>query len=175
MGDLLLNPNGRLLRNRFWQGLIILTVATVLVSLGAWLINEMIALLSYVLIFPYICVYGKRLHDSGRSAWWVIGVWGAGLIIQVVLLMIFIFFILPGFMSVEQKETLEEIFKLAEAGDSAQVMQGMEYLMAELEGVLQRTSIVLTIIVNALLGFIIGSLRTIPEDNQYGPVPELLD
>ena len=35
MGDLLFSPNGRIARNRFWQGMVILTVASVLVVRGA--------------------------------------------------------------------------------------------------------------------------------------------
>ena len=74
MGSLLLNPNGRIARISFWQGMIVLTVASVIVSAATWLINPQLGWLSYVLIFPYICVYGKRLHDAGHSAWWVIGI-----------------------------------------------------------------------------------------------------
>ncbi len=171
MGDLLFNPNGRVARNRFWQGMVVLTVASVLVSAGSWLLVEPIGWLGALLIFPYICVYGKRLHDTGRSAWWVIGIWFAGLVIQMVLLVVFLFFILPIVMTPDQKQTFDEIMRLAEAGDSAEMQKGMEYLIEQMNDTLQRTAIALTIAVNAILGLLVGTRATMAVENQYGPVP----
>ncbi|MEM8615746.1 MAG: DUF805 domain-containing protein [Pseudomonadota bacterium] len=71
MISLLLSPNGRIGRNRFWQGMVILTVISILVAAGSSMLGTLVALLGYLLIYPYICVYGKRLHDIGTTAWWV--------------------------------------------------------------------------------------------------------
>ncbi len=171
MGNLFFSPNGRIAKHRFWQGLVILTVASVLASAGVWLVTDMFALLTYAIIFPYICVYGKRLHDSGRSAWWVIAIWGGSIVFQTILLVIFIVAILPSLMSPEQKQTLEEILKLAEAGDNAEAMKGVEFLKEDMKDVFQRALLVLIVMANAVMGYIVGSLATEPRKNQYGPIP----
>lgn len=171
MGNLFFNPNGRIAKHRFWQGLVILTVASVLASAGVWLVTDMFALLTYAIIFPYICVYGKRLHDSGRSAWWVIGIWAGSIVLQVAMFMIFFFAILPNLMSPEQKETLEKILQLAEAGDNAETMKGVEFLMEDMKAVFQRAMLIMIVLANAVMGYIVGSLATEPRKNQYGPIP----
>ena len=174
MGYLLFSPNGRIAKHRFWQGMVVLTVASVLISAGAWLLNPILGVLSYALIFPYICVYGKRLHDGGSSAWWVIGVWGAAIILQLVLFMIFFFAILPNLMTPDQKEILEDIIKLAEAGDNAETMKGVEFLMEQMDGVFQRAILVLIVMTNTIVALVLGSFRSDPRENQYGPVPSEL-
>ena len=54
MVNLLFNPNGRIARNRFWQGMVVLTVASILVSAGSVMLGTLFGLLSYALIYPYI-------------------------------------------------------------------------------------------------------------------------
>lgn len=171
MGNLLFNPNGRIARQRFWQGMIVLTVASVVVSAGAWLIHPSIGLLSYALIFPYICVYGKRLHDAGQSAWWVIAIWISAVIVQVIVLIILMFTVWPAFMSPEQKEIFREVMELSEQGDTAEAMKGVEILMTSLEGLMQRSSLFLMVATNALFAMIIGFLKTDPRENKHGPIP----
>lgn len=171
MGDLLFNPNGRIARNRFWQGLVVLTVASILVAAAITAIAEMISLLNYVLIYCYICVFGKRLHDSGRSAWWVIAIGIGVIVLQTIMSVIFLFMIWPGFMSEEQKLVWAEVLKLAETGNSAEMSRGIQYLFEISSNTLQRTQMVLTVVTNLIFGYWVGSLRTVSGDNQYGPEP----
>jgi len=171
MSDLLLNPKGRIARQRFWQGMIVLTMCSVVVGAAAWLLNPTFGLLNYALIFPYICVYGKRLHDADQTAWWVIAIWFVALILQVILLMIFLFTLMPSFMTPEQIEIWNRVLEYSEEGDTAQAIQGLEILMSETEGLFQRTSLILLVIVNAIMALLIGSLKTVPHENKHGPVP----
>lgn len=171
MVDLLLNPNGRLARHRFWQGMIILTMTSVVVGAAAWLLNPIFGLINYALIFPYICVYGKRLHDAGHSGWWVIAIWFAGFMMQVILLVMFLFTLMPILMTPEQIEIWNKILEYSEEGETAQVLQGFELLMVETEGLFQRTSLVLLVVANAIMALIIGGLKTVPHENKHGPVP----
>ncbi|HWE47298.1 MAG TPA: DUF805 domain-containing protein [Caulobacteraceae bacterium] len=71
---LLLSPAGRVNREDFWVGFLILAAADVLVLL--------IPLVGWALmvasIYCWICLYSKRLHDMGKPAWLIAipyGVW----------------------------------------------------------------------------------------------------
>lgn len=64
---LFLSPHGRIGRKPYWIGLIILLIAQV-IALFLPVVGQIIGLL---LIYPAVCVYGKRLHDLGRGMWWL--------------------------------------------------------------------------------------------------------
>lgn len=78
IGGILLNPNGRITKNQFWQGIVVLVAAQLLITGVSLFFPPMssggLALLfslvfSAVLIYLYLCVYGKRLHDAGATTW----------------------------------------------------------------------------------------------------------
>lgn len=80
---LLLNPQGRIGQRDFWIGAAIV--------LGGNFIASFIPLLgtvvSIALIYVGVCVYGKRLHDAGRSAWIHLLPWIVSFILWAVALM----------------------------------------------------------------------------------------
>ena len=163
MVDLLLNPNGRIARNRFWQGMVVLTVASVLVAAGSVMLGMLFSLLSYALIYPYICVYGKRLHDAGFTAWWVIGVWFGTLIFNMIMSMIFT----PFFMGEEEARIQEEMTERLLSGDLAGFSEGAEILAGELLPL----TLFLTVLTNLVAALAVGALKTEPRENKHGPVP----
>ncbi len=163
MGNLLFSPTGRIARNRFWQGMVILTVASVLVAAGAVMLGTLVSLISYALIYPYICVYGKRLHDAGLTAWWVIGVWLATVLFNFILSL----FLTPFFMGEEELAIQEEMTERMMSGDLSGMMEGAEILAAELLPL----TIFLTIVTNLAAAIVVGFLRTEPRENKHGPVP----
>lgn len=163
MGGLLFNPNGRIERNRFLQGMVVLTVASVLVVAGNTMVSSMIGFVNLLLIFPYICVFGKRLHDAGTTAWWVIGVWLGSMAIAFVLgLFLGGFFMTPEMLAIQ-----EEMSERLASGDFAGFMEGTELLS---EGLLP-LNILTTIGSNLILALIVGALKTEPRENKHGPVP----
>jgi uncharacterized membrane protein YhaH (DUF805 family) len=163
MGNLLLSPNGRIARNRFWQGMVILTVASVLVAAGAVMLGTLVSLISYALIYPYICVYGKRLHDAGLTAWWVIGVWLGTVVVNFILSL----FLTPMFMGEEELAIQEEMTERLMSGDLAGMMEGAEILAAQLLPL----TIFLTVFTNLVAAIVVGLLPTEPRENKHGPVP----
>ena len=171
MGHLLFSANGRIARNRFWQGMVILTVASVVVSSAALLVHPTFDYISLALIFPYVCVYGKRLHDAGQTAWWVIAIWFGVVMIQIILFLILLFTILPALMSPEQRELWDEIMRLSEKGDTEEAMKGVETLLEQMQGLFHRTSLFVMVFANAAMALIIGMLKTEPRENKHGPVP----
>ena len=163
MGNLLFSPNGRIARNRFWQGMVILTVASVLVAAGAVMIGTLVSLFGYALIYPYICVYGKRLHDAGLTAWWVIGVWLGTVVFNFILSL----FLTPFFMGEEELAIQEEMSERMLSGDFSGMMEGAEILAAQLLPL----TIFLTVLTNLVAAVIVGLLPTQPRENKHGPVP----
>ena len=61
----LLNPNGRIAQREFWIGVGLLICGNVV----SGIIPALGGLIWLFLIYVGVCVYGKRLHDTGRSAW----------------------------------------------------------------------------------------------------------
>jgi len=163
MGNLLFSPNGRIARNRFWQGMVILTVASVLVAAGAVMIGTLVSLFGYLLIYPYICVYGKRLHDAGLTAWWVIGVWFGTVVLNFILSLI----LTPMFMGEEELKIQEEMTERMMTGDFAGMMEGAEILASQLLPL----TIFLTVVTNLVAALVVGLLPSEPRENKHGPVP----
>jgi uncharacterized membrane protein YhaH (DUF805 family) len=62
------SPNGRVGRQLFWLCLAPLWVVARTRS-HLPIVGTLIGLL---LIYPWVCVYAKRLHDIGRTGWWTI-------------------------------------------------------------------------------------------------------
>ena len=78
----LLSPNGRIGQQEYWIGILILIAGNI--------VSNFIPFLGFFiglfLIYVGVCVYGKRLHDIGKTAWihgivWLIqiGLWIVGI------------------------------------------------------------------------------------------------
>lgn len=96
--NLFFSLHGRIGRGRFWLGLLGLGVVTT--ALAAYLLSEvfgqsydalqpaalakpaqqLMALVSIILLYPLLAVTVKRLHDRGRGAWSALPVVLAGLL-----------------------------------------------------------------------------------------------
>ena len=66
--DLFLSANGRVGQGAFWIGFLILV--------GAWVVSHLFLVLAPViwlaLLYPWVCLFAKRLHDFGRSGWLIL-------------------------------------------------------------------------------------------------------
>jgi uncharacterized membrane protein YhaH (DUF805 family) len=96
--NLFFSLQGRIGRGRFWLGLVGLSIIST--ALAAYLLSEvfgqsydalqpaalakpaqqLMALVSVILLYPLLAVVAKRLHDRGRSAWGGLPVVLAGLL-----------------------------------------------------------------------------------------------
>lgn len=77
---LFLSFDGRIRRSHFWVGwLVILGVSVVL----GW-IPVLGSLIAIALLWPYLAISVKRLHDMGRSGWLVLAPFGISIICMVV-------------------------------------------------------------------------------------------
>lgn len=60
---------GRLSRKPFWIGVAILFAVQFVSGFVFAMVPAATFLISLVLIYPSLCLYGKRLHDFGQTAW----------------------------------------------------------------------------------------------------------
>lgn len=61
----LFSPNGRIGQQEYWIGILILIAANIVSNF----IPILGFFISLFLIYVGVCIYGKRLHDAGRTAW----------------------------------------------------------------------------------------------------------
>lgn len=171
MGNLLFNPQGRILKNRFWQGLVVLTTAGVILrgmqvhlapvfGMSGSLLFGLIAL---VLVYVQICVYAKRFHDAGTTGWWIIVVWIGAVISSTILNLLF-----GGiFVGEEGRAIQQEVMERMQQGELEVAYEAAQFLAKR-----QLPLNIMSVIFNAIvIGFIVGSLATEPRTNKHGPVP----
>ncbi|WOR16163.1 DUF805 domain-containing protein [Hyphomonas sp. FCG-A18] len=78
-GQVLFSPKGRITQGQFWGGWAALFIANIVVGFIPVAGN----FLSIALIYVGACIYGKRLHDMGKSGWVHLVPWVVTLIIGI--------------------------------------------------------------------------------------------
>lgn len=165
MLSVLFNPNGRIAPRTFWRGLILLLGAMIVLNVAsayAGMLGAILGLLTLVAPYAYLCVFGKRLHDAGHSAWWFL----AFLVAYVILISLLQAILLP-ILTPRAAVLQEEMQLLMEQGQIADALAYASEIQRE--GVL--TSIICLVAVNVGLGFVVARLKTDPATNAYGPPP----
>lgn len=76
----LFSPNGRIGQKEFWIGVLILIAANIVASF----IPLLGFIISLALIWVGIAVYGKRLHDAGKSAWLHAIPWAVSIVLMTI-------------------------------------------------------------------------------------------
>lgn len=171
LGYILFSPNGRIGPGAFWRGIIVLLGIGIglnlLMAYGSMPMMIGALVLMMLLVYPYICVFGKRLHDSGKSAWiflffligyivlsWIMGALTTALI--------------PG----QAEAQLEMQEKMTALQTSADPDVGLMFSLIQEQ---MRDSMILSIVTGALTTFIVAffaaRMFSYPEANQYGPPP----
>jgi uncharacterized membrane protein YhaH (DUF805 family) len=77
---LFLSGEGRIGQRDFWLSALVLIGVTIL---GA-LIPFLLPLVGLLLLWPWICVFTKRLHDFGKSGWLQVVPLGVGMVLSIV-------------------------------------------------------------------------------------------
>ena len=164
LASVLFSPNGRIGQRTFLRGLIVLLMAVIILQVASvyagTVVGGIAGIVSLALAYPYLCVFGKRLHDNGKSAWWfllfLLGYFILSGVLQMVLLPV---------LSPTAAELNEEMTMLMENGQWADAFAyGPEIARESLF-----TSLISLIACNAILGFLAARLKSDPEPNQYGP------
>ena len=152
IGHVLFSPNGRIGQQDFWIGILILV--------GGNIVSGVIPLLGVIIWFAMvwvgIAVYGKRLHDAGKSAWLHVIPWALSVVLTIIgLIMIATGAISAGLMSNGDDLTPEQVIALLSGGGGGLAVMSLMPLI--------------------WVGYTIwvGVLKSEPSDNAYGPAPAL--
>jgi len=157
------DPQGRSSPRDFARGLIVLTgvmVAIQTLTVIAW---PQVNVLQYALVFPYICVFAKRLHDAGQSAWlWLLFLAG-WLVVNAVVGGILMQLMVPGAM--ELSTELVNAMLAPEGVDQAALSAKVE----EFSRLSAVPNILSFLIASGLTGYVAYSLKSDPKPNRFGP------
>lgn len=155
----LLNPQGRISRGAFLKsGLILIAVAFVLSLLA--LVNPIVStiatLVSLLLIYPWVVIWVKRLHQANTSGWMFLLILLLYVIAIMVLSVVLILTLTPDF------------FTAAASGDQAAAqaasMEMQQRIMFPAAICSAIVSLVFLFLGNALL-------KSEPGPNRFGPPP----
>jgi len=166
LNQILLSPNGRIGPRHFLRGVVVLLaiaiVNQVLSVYGGLAYAPVSLILSLVLLYGYICVYGKRLHDRGLSAWLFILVFIAYVILDAIIQSILAPILAP------RAEELQ--LGLADMIDRGQWEDAVVF-MRDLAREVLFTALLSILAVNAIFAFAMSRLGSDPGRNQHGDPP----
>lgn len=159
-----LSPHGRLSPSAFGQALIILAGIMMLVMITSAYVSQGFGMFQTLLIFPYICVFGKRLHDAGQSAWlYLVFVLGYFVLTAIVTAIVLPFF------SPAASQMQVEFQNIALGGDFSGAMEALSERSLEFAQASIFTTVFSFLAANALLGYLAWRLASDPDTNQHGP------
>jgi len=160
------DPKGRLAPRPFAQAYILLTGAMLVITVVSSVALTGFGILQYALVFPYVCVFGKRLHDAGLSAW----LWLAFLIGYMIFSSVLTAILLP-ILSPEAMQIQLEVQKVMEADGFNAAMDELTHRAPEIARTSALASVASFLITSGFVGFVAYSLKSDPSPNRHGPPP----
>lgn len=162
---MLLSPAGRMGRKDFWIAMVMFAVLVALFNFALQRLGNSTLAFLISLPFPFLvlhmayCVYGKRLHDMGRSFWPL-----TGMIVSLILVAIVVMLAFGGseyvseFAQYDRKEDI----------DPAVQKEIIERYQAEMS---KSPATVSNIMMGIIAAFTLwcGLSKPDPETNNYGP------
>jgi uncharacterized membrane protein YhaH (DUF805 family) len=160
----LLSPNGRIGPRDFGRGLILLTAAMMIVQIAVALVSPAFGVLQYPLVFSYVCVFGKRLHDGGHSAWFYLLFLAGYFVLSTTATAILMPFLSPDALAMQV-----DFQKLAMEGQFNAAVEEAAKIAPELARQTVLTTIAAFLLTSGALGLIGARLRSDPSTNRFGP------
>ena len=164
---MLLSPSGRMGRKDFWIAMVLFAALVILFNLMLGRLIESDSTLAFLISLPFpflvlhmaYSVYGKRLHDMGRSFWPL-----TAMIVSLIMVAIIVMLTFGGseyFSEFAQYDRKEDI-------DPAEIER---IKTAYQERLSQGNATVSNIMMGIIAGFTLwcGLSKTDPETNKYGP------
>jgi uncharacterized membrane protein YhaH (DUF805 family) len=161
---LFLEPQGRLPPKPFAQGLILLTGVFMVITVLSAVVSPGLGILQYAVVFPYICLFGKRLHDAGLSAWlWIVFLAGTGF------LNMMLSAILLPMLSPQAYDMQVELQKIMETDGWTAFLEALTERGPDYARLSAVTSVATLLISSAFTGFAAYRMRSDPKSNRHGP------
>lgn len=159
MMKLLFSPSNRIGPADFQKGALVLIVIAFLVALlplvgSSPLLVTLGGLIGLVLLYPWVCIWIKRLHDAGKSGWFIILAIIAWMIVNAIVGMIVVQFFGGGAAFSSDPQGLQDFFSQISQQSRANALPNA------IAGAV--VSLIVVFAANALLS-------SDPGDNQYGP------
>lgn len=159
--SVLFAPNGRINPSQFQTGALVLLgigfVMALLSLTGNAALMGVQTLVGLALIYPWVVLWRKRLHDNGKSGWFLV-------------LIVLVWFILSMIVG--------QVVTMMFAGDMMQAMEdvtGFSQMMqaqAQLAQELALPNAISSLVVGLIVVFGANAiLKSDPEENRYGPPP----
>ena len=159
--SLFFSPKGRIGPAVFLQSAIILIVIGFVLNMVQIFMPGLIlvtTLAGIALLWPWICLWIKRLHDAGKSGWMLLVI----ILVTIVLSMISSF-VVRMFVHVNPAD-------VQAAMKSAHGVMGMIKAGAEANKAILLPNAISTVVVQVLVVFGANTLlKSDPEENQFGP------
>lgn len=157
------NPEGRTGPQLFGQGFIILTGLCMIVQIAAVLVNPIFGLAQYAMVFPYLCVFAKRLHDAGQTAWWYLGFLVGYMLLNIVFGAITLPLLAPKAFALQA-----EFQVIMQQDGFARMLDAMADSAEELQRLSIVSSIASFLLASAVIGFFASRLKQDVSPNKYG-------
>jgi len=164
ISHVLLSPKGRIGPRDFLRGLILLTGASVIVQALAPATAPEIAVLQYPMLWAYFCVFGKRLHDNGQTAWINLLLFAAFIIVSSMLTAMLMPVLSPQIMPL-----MLEIQAIGVNQDLMAMLQAQQKHAVELARGTALPALASFLICSGLLGVLGAGLPSDPNANVHGP------
>ena len=158
MINLLFNPQGRIEKGPFWTGFVVLLVVGVAVGwaqayAAPQRMTPLFTAISLTLIYPSVCVYGKRFHDAGKTAWF----FGAVVVAQIIGNAVAALVIAgPHFAALQDIEPGTDAFRAAQREITQTIFLPVQ---------LAATTVAFVV------AFVVSMLPSDPDTNRFGPPP----
>lgn len=162
---MLLSPSGRMGRKDFWVAMFIFTALVMLFNFALGRLGNSTLAFLVSLPFPFLvlhmayCVYGKRLHDMGRSFWPL-----TGMIVSLIMVAIIVMLAFGGseyfseFAQYDRKEDIDPVeIERIKAAYQDRLSQGNATVSNIMMGII------------AAFTLWCGLSKTDPKVNKYGP------
>lgn len=165
---LFLEPQGRLAPKPFARGLVLLTGVNLIFAVVSTTATKGFGPLQLALIFPFFCLFAKRLHDAGFSAWlWLVFLMGFGFanIISTALL----FPVLSPQAFAMQDEVQTIMLELLKGGSTQVQLEAYVERMDLFSRLSAVTSVASLLVASGLTGFAAYSMRSERTPNRHGP------
>ena len=162
------SPNGRIAQSTYWQGVIVLLVISVILTVLSAYSSPFIGFLSILLIWPWIAVHVKRFHDAGKTGWLTVAMVVLAFIVSLVAGLI-----LPPLFGVDmagmQAEMQRDMQDMAASNDPAAMMAATMEHSRRIAQASLLPNILASVLSVGVVGFVMGLFKSDPVENQYGP------